>query len=63
MSYTIPTIKVRTDSSDNKDGYYLINEEDFDPEVHELFEAVTEKEIPPSIQQKQPEQKKNSGKR
>lgn len=63
MSHTVPTIKVRTDSPDNEDGFYFINESDFDPEVHELFEEVTEQNVPQSIQTKQPEPKKAGNKK
>ena len=34
----LPTVKVK----DTKDGYYVINESDFDKEKHELFESVKE---------------------
>lgn len=34
----IPTVKVKTDAPDNEHGFYVINEADFDPTVHELFE-------------------------
>ena len=34
----IPTVKVKTDAPDNEQGFYLLNEHDFDPKVHELFD-------------------------
>lgn len=34
----IPTVKVK----DATDGFYVINESDFDEEKHELFESVKE---------------------
>lgn len=34
----IPTVKVK----DAQDGYYVINESDFDKEKHELFESSKE---------------------
>lgn len=49
MSHTIPTVKVRTDSPDNEEGFYLINQSDFDPEVHELFEELTDKQQQPAV--------------
>lgn len=38
----IPTVKVKTDATDNEHGFYVINEADFDPAVHELFKEVDE---------------------
>lgn len=32
---TCPTVKVK---EDNEDGFVVINEADFDPKVHDLFE-------------------------
>lgn len=33
----IPTVKIKTDAPDNEQGFVIINEEDFDPSVHEIF--------------------------
>lgn len=38
----LPTVKVKTDAADNEHGFYVINESDFDPAVHELFEEGDE---------------------
>lgn len=35
MSDTTPTVKVK---ADNEQGFYLLNESDFDAAVHELFD-------------------------
>lgn len=37
---TLPTIRVKTAAKDNPDGFYLINQRDFDEAVHELFEPI-----------------------
>lgn len=44
----IPTVKVKTDAPDNEHGFYVINEADFDPEVHELFDAEKQDETDPA---------------
>lgn len=59
MSHSVPTVKVKTDSEDNEDGYFLINEADFDPEVHDLFEEPSNSTTPPSTS----DSKKNQGKK
>lgn len=61
MSHTVPTVKVRTDSPDNEEGFYLINKDDFDPEVHELFEELTDKKPQPTAVPTEP--KKGNGKK
>lgn len=38
MSETCPTVKVKTDASDNPHGFIVINESDYDPAVHEPFD-------------------------
>lgn len=38
MAETCETVKVKTDSPDNDQGFYLINKDDFQEGVHELFE-------------------------
>jgi hypothetical protein len=42
MSDTIPTVRVKSG-----DSYAIINESDFDPSVHELFEAPPAPPPPP----------------
>lgn len=41
MYTAIPTVKIKSDKPNGK-GYRIINESDFDPKTHELFNAVEE---------------------
>jgi len=50
MSQEINTVKVQTNS--NPDGYYVMNEADFDPKIHRLF-------LPAVLEPVEPEQKKS----
>lgn len=43
----IPTVRVKTDAVDNPDGYFVMNESDFDPAVHEKFEGEVATLPPP----------------
>jgi hypothetical protein len=53
MSGSCPTVKVKSDSQEQ--GFYLLNEADFDPKVHTLFVEVDPDKQPAA---KQPQKKK-----
>lgn len=43
MTQTCPTVKVKTEAtSDNPEGFIVINECDFDAELHQIFGAEKE---------------------
>lgn len=56
MSGSCPTTKVASDTHD--DGFYVINTEDFDPEVHTLFVEPGEEPAKQPAAAKQPRSKK-----
>lgn len=41
-----PTVRVK---GDNEQGFVIINEEDFNSEVHELFEEASEEDAPADL--------------
>lgn len=36
--FSLPAVRVKSDHPDHEQGYFVINESDFDPEKHELWE-------------------------
>lgn len=46
----LKTVRVKTDAKDNPDGFYDINETDFDSSIHTLYEAAPAvKEAPAEV--------------
>jgi hypothetical protein len=41
----LPTVKVASDHPDHEQGYYVINESDFDATVHRLFVMGREEQV------------------
>lgn len=51
---TVRTVRVKTDAVDNPDGFYCINEDDFDKAVHELHVDSEETPAKPAKPEKAP---------
>lgn len=50
-----PTVKVK--SPDHEQGFFVINEEDFDESKHELFVELTPEQEQAALEQKEAEEK------
>lgn len=50
-----PTVKVK--STDHEQGFFVINEEDFDESKHELFVELTPEQLQAAQEQKEAEEK------
>jgi hypothetical protein len=43
---TLPTVRVKSSHPDHVQGFYTINESDFDPKKHELWEEDKPAQLP-----------------
>ena len=52
--FAMPAIRVKSDHPEHEQGFIVINEEDFDPKIHELWEEpVPKSEAKPAESSKQ----------
>lgn len=57
MSHVLKTVRVKTDAKDNPDGFYEINESDFDAKVHTLFQVAPAPSAPAPAEVKKADKK------
>ncbi len=36
--FSLPAVRVKSDHPDHEQGFFVINESDFDPKIHELWQ-------------------------